>query len=165
LTGQSCNETTDECVSASFSMDIRPGVCPAKVMTNAQGQLPVALIGADVNMVDVTSLRLSRADGVGTPLPPMQGPPGPGPKFGDVSSPTESCACPGGAPDGFEDLVVPFDLEMVVRSLQLGTVSARTQVELRLTGSLFDGTPFTAADCATIQSPAGTGSSAVRKKD
>ncbi len=162
LPGQLCNETTAECVISEMSMDVRPGVCPARVMVSARGQLPIALVGADVELIDVTTVRLSRVDGVGTSLPPMQGPPGPGPRFDDVSGRAEACVCSGAAPDGFDDLVMPFDLEKVVQLLRLGAVRGGTQVELRLTGSLLDGTPFTATDCVTIQSTGRIGSSAAQ---
>lgn len=162
VAGEACDELADECVSAGFSIDVRPGVCPAKVMTNGRGQLPVALIGAKVRLVDFASVRVSRADGVGTPVRPMLGPSGPAPRFGDVSSPSEACTCPGGAPDGLEDLTLPFDLEAVVQSLRLATVRNGGRVELRLTGRLRDGTPFDAVDCVTIQSPGRNGTGAAQ---
>ena len=61
-------------------LEIKPGSCPASFNPKSKGKLPVVLVGTsdfDVSDVDLLSLTLERADGVGGFVPPLDGPPGP----------------------------------------------------------------------------------------
>lgn len=159
--GQACDEAAAQCLQHAFTMDIKPGVCPVKVMTSGQGNLPVGIVGVDVRQIDVNSVRLMRVDGVGKPVKAMTGS-GQGPRFRDVSGPAQACACPGGEPDGVEDLVVSFKLNEVVKELRLDSLRSGAVVELQITGTLRDGTSMTASDCVTIHAPGRNGISSAQ---
>ena len=160
-TVQSCNESADQCVSGEFTVDIKPGVCPARVLTTAQGFLPVALVGFDVRQINPNSVRMVRADGVGKFVDAMNGN-GQAPRFRDESGPMQSCGCPDVGPDGSEDLIVSFKLDKMVKDLRLDNLRSGTVVELKLTGKMRDGTPFSATDCVVIQSPGRNGTAAAQ---
>ena len=60
-------------------VDIKPGSCPNSFNRNSNGVLPVALVGTpgfDVTQIDIGTILLSRADGVGGAVAPHEGPPG-----------------------------------------------------------------------------------------
>jgi hypothetical protein len=160
-TASSCNEDSEQCAASEFTVDIKPGMCPARVMTTALGYLPVAIVGLDVWQIDPDSVRLSRADGVGSSVDAVNTS-GQSPRFRDESGPMQSCTCPDAAPDGTEDLLVSFKLDQVVQSLRLGSLRSGAIVELKLTGQMRDGTPFSASDCITVQSPGRNGPAAAQ---
>lgn len=140
-------------------LDIRPGSCPNPIQPESGGVLPVGLVAGpefDPLAVDLSSLELARADGVGGAVLPLAGPPGPSTQFEDVSSPAplESCtheeiACDHMSPDGQKDWLLFFDLQEVAELL---TVEPPPQavVELVLSGRLLDGTPFAGQDCVVV---------------
>jgi hypothetical protein len=71
-------------------LDIKPGSCPNSFNRKTHGVLPVALVGTedfDVSTVDLATVRLSRADGVGGSVAPHEGPRGPHSVFEDVATP------------------------------------------------------------------------------
>ena len=75
-----CDPITTDCVEVTGFLDIKPGSCPNPFNRHGNGVLPVALVGTvefDVAQVDLSTLRLSRADGVGGSVAPNDGPPGP----------------------------------------------------------------------------------------
>ncbi|MDO8628943.1 MAG: hypothetical protein Q7R41_00475, partial [Phycisphaerales bacterium] len=156
----------DEC-EPQATLDIRPGACPNPVSPRSHGVLPAAIVGSstlDVTQIDTASLELRRADGVGGSVAPLFGPPGPGIQVADVATPFagSTCDCHGLGPDGTDDLVVKFSTAEMVRSLELESFSPGTPVELTVTGSMNDGTPFEASDCIVIAGgsvkPSGRGS-------
>ena len=107
----------------------------------------------DVTEIDVDTLTLSRADGVGGVVTPLTGPPGPGISIDDVATPFlgEPCDCHNLAGDGIDDLVLKFSTPELVDVLELGEVEGDTFVEFTLSGVLLDGTPFGGSDCVVVQ--------------
>jgi hypothetical protein len=156
VAGETCNEADTRCESnPDFALDIKPGMCPNRLQTNARGQLQTAVMGNAVASIDVMTVTLSRTDGVGGSVRPLQGPPGPRPQWGDVASPSPGgpCTCGSSTSDGMVDLVLQFDQAQMVQALQLERLRSSAEVELRLNGRLRDGTPFEVVDCVTVQTP------------
>ena len=152
------NGIPDECEARVLGLDIKPGGCPNAFNRNSHGVLPVALIGAvnfDVTTVDVASVRLSRADGVGSKVAPNEGPPGPHSVFEDVATPFggQTCDCHNLAGDGIDDLSMTFRTDAVVAALDLDGLPAGALVELVVSGCLLDGTAFRASDCLRLVPP------------
>ena len=146
------NGIPDEC---ELALDIKPRSCPNPVNLRSQGVLPVALIGSelfDVTQVDVDSLALARADGVGGSVAPLTGPRRLRPRVADVATAFdgEPCECHDIGPDGIDDLVLKFSTPEMVETLELGSLPRGTSVMLTLSGSLLDGTEFEASDCIVI---------------
>jgi len=140
---------------ATLSLDIKPGGCPNPLNRSSRGLLPVALLGTadfDAGTIDVFSVRLSRADGVGGYAVPHEGPPGPHSVFEDVATPFEGepCDCHDLGGDGIVDLAMKFRIGDLVSALLLSELPAGVTVELMVTGDLLDGTSFEARDCITI---------------
>jgi hypothetical protein len=138
------------------SLDIKPGSCPNPLNRDSNGKLPVALVGTDeLNAadVDLSTLELSRADGVGGFVDAFSGRPGPKRNLEDVATPFggEACDCHGASGDGVLDVQMKFDTAELRSALELGSVPKRTLLELCVTGRLNDGTPFIACDCVRIQ--------------
>jgi probable HAF family extracellular repeat protein len=146
---------------ATLSLDIKPGSCPNPLNRRSRGVLPVAVVGTedfDATQIDVSSVVLSRADGVGGAVAPNEGPPGPHSVFEDVATPFEgeACDCDDASGDGMMDLSLKFRTDDVVEILQLDDLEFGGEVELVVTGTLLDGTEFsTAGDCILIV-PQGT---------
>ena len=138
------------------AFDIKPGSCPNPFNRNSQGVMPTALLGSghfDVTMVDVDSLMLTRADGVGGGAMPLQGPPGPGIHVEDVGTPydgDEACGCHEAGGDGFDDLTMKFSSPAVGEALELDEFLPGDTIELMISGTLADGTEFSATDCIRI---------------
>ena len=154
------NGVPDECeaVVLDLGLDIKPGGCPNVFNRNSHGVLPVALLGGadfDVTTVDVSSVRLLRADGVGGAVAPNEGPPGPHSVFEDVATPFagQTCDCLDLAGDGILDLSMKFRTDAVVAALGLNDLPAGALVELVLRGCLLDGTAFSAGDCLRLVPP------------
>ena len=136
-------------------LDIKPGSCPNPLNRRSRGVLPVAILGAadfDATTIDVSSVVLARADGIGGGLAPHEGPPGPHSVFDDVATPFEGepCDCHDLGADGIPDLLMKFKTRQVVAALLLYELSPGATVELVVTGNLLDGTAFEARDCVTI---------------
>lgn len=135
-------------------IDIMPGSCPNSFNPRSHGVLPVAIIGTDdldVTEIDVSSVVLSRADGLGGEVGPNEGPPGPHSVFEDVATPFdgEPCDCHHATTDGVLDLSMKFRTDDVVAALGLDVLQG--QVEVVVSGMLLDGTEFTsAADCLRL---------------
>ena len=140
-------------VLAGPSLDIRPSICPNLVNRDVRGLLPVALVG-DVDFVvshvDLASLRLSRADGVGGSVTPL---PSPRRRFAglvDVAAPPVSGMCSTLGADGIRDLRILFGQASVVTRLELGALEPNATVEICLSGQTRGGTPFSACDHAIV---------------
>src|SRR6185436_20430672 len=137
------------------AMDIKPGSCPNSFNPGSHGVLPVALVGSetfDVTQVDLSTLQLARADGVGGSVAPLQGPPGPHITVADVATPFagEECGCGTGGSDGILDLDMKFASDDLSTELQLESLPKGALVELVLSGALLDGTAFSASDCVRL---------------
>ena len=144
------------------SLDIQPGSCPNPFNRHGNGVLPVALVGTvefDPTEVDLSTLQLSRADGVGGSVAPNEGPPGPHSVFEDVATPFDGkgCECHDLGGDGIDDLSMKFKTRDLVDALELDELPGGAVVELVLSGSLLDGTPFVAGDCIVIVPPGDLG--------
>jgi hypothetical protein len=147
-------------VGIAAYLDIKPGSCPNPLNRCSHGVLPVAIVGTadfDVTQIDVDTLVLTRADGVGGSVVPLMGPPGPGIRVEDVATPFEGepCECHELGGDGIDDLSMKFDTEAVVAEFELNDLPGGAMVELVLSGDLADGTPFTASDCIRLVPPEG----------
>lgn len=152
---EACEDPDPGCVEGHTAFDIKPESCPNELNRNSNGKLPVALLGTDdfdPQDVDISTVQLSRADGVGVPVSPNVGPPGPRPKFEDVGTPFpgELPACHDLAGDGVVDLLFKFPNQDVVAAFELDFEPSGSTIELKLTGSLLDGTPFHASDTIFI---------------
>ena len=136
-------------------LDIKPGSCPNPLNRRSKGVLPTALVGTPdfpVDEVDQSTLLLSRADGIGGFVSPLDGYHAPGIVFDDVATPFEGepCDCHDLDGDGIVDLVMKFDVPELVEMLELGDLPVHTFVELRVSGQLLDGTMFEAFDCVRL---------------
>jgi hypothetical protein len=136
-------------------LDIKPGSCPNPVNPRSRGVVPIAIVGSesfDVTNVDIESLILARADGVGGSVAPLAGPHGPRAHIEDVATPFdgEECDCHELGSDGFDDLALKFSTVEVSEALQLRSLPNKRPVALTISGSLLDGTTFTASDCIRL---------------
>jgi hypothetical protein len=127
-------------------LDIKPGSCPNPLNRGSRGLLPMAVLGTmdyDVAMIDESSLRLARVDGVGGEVEPHSA------VYEDVATPFdgEPCDCHDMGGDGIMDLLLMFRTPDVVDALELDGMSHGDVVELVVTGTLLDGTAFEAYDC------------------
>jgi hypothetical protein len=147
----------DECL-VILDLDIKPGSCPNSFNSRSRGVLPVGLLGQadlDITMVDVSSIMLSRADGVGGSVTPHEGPPGPHSVLDDVGTPFEGepCNCHELEGDGFTDLSMKFDRPELVEALELESAEPGAFIELVVTGVLTNGQLFEASDCIRLVPP------------
>ena len=145
-------------LSPCQELDIKPGSCPNSYNRGSHGVLPVALVGTadfDVSMVDISSLLLSRADGIGGSVAPNEGPPGPHTVIGDAATPFygDGCACHEEDGDGIPDLKMKFKTDDLVPALELNDLDPGALVELVLSGTTYDGKPFIAHDCIRLVPP------------
>jgi len=119
-----------------------------------RGVVEVALVGEDsfdVAQVDLESLSLYRADGIGGTVALFMGPSGPWISVDDVATPLHGgpCACHDQEGDGIDDLVLTFSTPNLAEVLELDSVELGSIVELVLYGYLLDGYPFEASDCVS----------------
>jgi hypothetical protein len=143
------------------SVDIKPGSCPNSYNRSSRGVLPVAILGTgdfDVTQIDLESVVISRADGMGGAIGPNEGPPGPHSEFEDVGTPFEgeTCDCHELAGDGYLDLSMKFKTQDLVQVLELYELPSGDLVELLVSGTLkeeFGGTPFSGSDCVRLVPP------------
>ncbi len=148
------NGVPDEC-QAFLQLDIKPGLCPNSLNPRSHGVLPVALMSTDeidVTRLDISTVRMSRADCVGGEVAPNEGPPGPHSVVEDVGTPFKGdpCDCHEVEGDGIDDLSMKFRTADLVAELELGDLDPGDEIKLILTGNLVDGTPFEASDCISL---------------
>ncbi len=144
--------TTPEAV---VHLDIKPGSCPNPVNPRSRGVVPMAIVGSssfDVTRIDVDSLTLARADGVGGIVTPMTGNRGPRAQTEDLATPLsgDPCSCHELGGDGIDDLLLKFSTPDLGMTLELAALERGTSVVLTLRGALLDGTEFEAFDCIVI---------------
>jgi hypothetical protein len=140
------------------ALDIKPGSCPNSFNRHSRGVLPVALLGTadiDATAIDVSSILLARADGIGGSVAPHEGPPGPHSVLEDVGTPFDGewCDCHDLEGDGITDLMMHFKTDDVVETLELNDLDPGALVELVVSGNLLDGMAFTASDCIRLVPP------------
>jgi hypothetical protein len=155
---------------AGAQIDLKPGACPNSWNRRSRGVLSVAIVGGagdlDVNQIDPDTVVLSRADQkgssendpIGLRVAPNPGPTGPpGTKLADVATPFDGGVndCHDLDGDGVTDLLLKFKSEDVVRELEMGDFQNGALVQLVVSGSLLDGTPFKASGDALRLVPAG----------
>jgi hypothetical protein len=138
-------------------LDILPGECPNELNPRRFGTVRIAVVGTptfEVWRINTTSLALSRADGVGGVVKPIHRRSGPVIRFADVARPVDAdlCACGTGG-DGVTDYVLSLSARDLIDTLELDSAKPDSAIRLLLTGSLLDGSLFSAADCVTIISP------------
>jgi hypothetical protein len=148
--------------AVEVAVDIKPGSCPNPLNRTSNGVLPVAVLGTDmfdVMNIDLDTVTLSRADGMGGSVGPNNGPPGPPPTFEDVAAPFmgEPCECDELGPDGITDLSLKFRTSDLVAELGLDGLMPGDLVELCVSGLTFDGTLFEGCGCVWIVPPGGSG--------
>jgi hypothetical protein len=144
--------TISAAVATEVAFDIKPGSCPNSFNRKSNGTLPTAILGTgdfDVTQIDVATLQLARADGVGGSVSPMRS------GIWDVGAPDdgEGCECNEDGPDGYDDLLLKFRSPDVVAALELNGLMGGQMVELVISGMLQDGTPFTGTDCIRLVPP------------
>jgi hypothetical protein len=157
------NGVPDEC-EAFITVDVKPEHCPNLLNAAGNGAVEVALLGSatfDVGSIDLSSIRISRTDGIGALVEPYEGESGPGSgALDDVATPfvgsMPGCHDVGG--DGFIDVIVYFASGDLAQGLQLGAIAPGNVVELVVSGLLENGEAFAAHDVITLTSPAGPGS-------
>ncbi|MHC5110036.1 MAG: Calx-beta domain-containing protein [Planctomycetota bacterium] len=140
---------------AGAFMDAMPRTCPNTFPARRGGVLNVALLGSgefDVSMVDLSSLRLARADGVGGHVKPKRQSRLLA-RLRDVGSParSEGCECQKGERDRIDDVNLKFNARLLTQRLELREVPDDSYVEVRLEGFWHDGTPFEAFDCLLVR--------------
>lgn len=153
-TEDSCNPNSGACVhegECGALLDIKPGLCPNPVNVQKRNYVIVALVGTasfNPNQVDYSSLRLVRADEVGSPVAPIASTV----VLQDLATPLfdEPCACHALGGDGKLDLRMKFYTEDVVAAFFLEAFSPGTTVQLTLQANLLDGTPIAASDCIEV---------------
>jgi hypothetical protein len=139
-------------------VDIRTGACPNPFNRNGRGVLPINVLGTadfDVTQIDLSTVVLSRADGVGGSVAPNEGPPGPHSVYSDTGTPFdgEACDCHHAGADGIMDLRMKFRTDEMVAALELDSLPEGTDLELVVSGTLMDGTDFAGSDCVRIVPP------------
>lgn len=130
--------------------DIKPGSCPNPLNAQSEGVTPITLLGTDtldVINVDLESLSLSRADGVGGSLRPVLHH-----HVSDVGTPFygAACECHVLRGDGIADLNMRFSTQEIVQALELLVGDHEDVIELIINGRLVDGREFEALDCITL---------------
>jgi hypothetical protein len=147
-----------EASELELPLDIKPGACPNPLNRKSKGKLPVSILGTmdfDVSTIDISSLQMARADGVGGTVTPNEGPPGPHTVIEDTGTPFEGepCDCGDLGEDGINDLSMKFKTPQIVAAFELNDLPGGAVVEFVVSGTLLDGTPFTARDCISIVPP------------
>jgi len=129
-------------VVTRVAIDIKPGSCPNPLNVKSLGVFPVAVLGSedfDVSSIDVASIRLSGIAAIRS-------------SFEDVETPlvdANECECSTEGPDGFLDLTLKFETQMIVEAI--GEVDHGDELVLELTGVLSDETPIEGSDCVIIR--------------
>jgi hypothetical protein len=130
-------------------VDIKPTSCPNPLNLNAQGTLPVAILGTstlDVTQIDPASIRLAGVaplrftyQDVATPFSPFIGKSG-------------ANACTTLGPDGFTDLTMAFNATQIAAAI--GPVTNGQVLTLQLTGNFlpqYGGAPIVGEDVVVIK--------------
>lgn len=141
------NEPVDEGEDPADDVLVVLDVQPSGINRSSKGVVPAAILGdadLDVSLIDVSTISIWRADGVGGIVAPLSSP---GIAFEDVSGP----GSPDASPDGVLDLVMKFSTPELVESLELKELDKNGLVELVVSGALQDGTPFSGSDWIVVR--------------
>jgi hypothetical protein len=125
-----------------LAVDIKPGSCPNPLNVKSQGVLPAAILGTDtldVTTIDPASVRLAGVEPLRWAIEDVATP---------MADSAEDCECTTEGPDGYDDLTLKFDTQAIVAAL--GDVEDGAELELTLTGALYDGTPIEGSDCIRV---------------
>ncbi len=138
-----------------IEIDIKTGSCPNPVNRRSRGVVPMAIIGSldfDVSEIDLDSLTLAQADGVGGSVSPLNGTKEPGIVIEDVATAFdgETCACHDLGGDGIDDLSMKFSTADMVSTLRLDNFPRGATIELMIRGFLLNGTEFAGVDCIVV---------------
>ncbi|MFH1314035.1 MAG: choice-of-anchor D domain-containing protein [Candidatus Eisenbacteria bacterium] len=142
-------EDTDVCgVEIPVYVDIRPRMCPNRLVLDSPLMLLVTILGeADrsVRDIDVPTLRLSR-EGLTASLAPS------GWIYEDAATPfTDNlCGCHKLGADGFEDLKIRLPIPDVASVLELAGLEHQA-VTLVINGNLAGGEPVSGRDCIVVE--------------
>jgi len=145
----------DVVAEVTLGLDIKPGSCPNSLNATSRGYLPISILGtaeSDARDVDLDTVMLSRADGVGGSVAAHEGRRGPRSVLEDTGTPFggELCDCHDLEGDGIEDLSMKFETQVVVVALELDLEARGTVLELVVSGFLLNGTPFVLSDCVVM---------------
>lgn len=140
-------------LTGALTLDVGPGQCPNNVAINAPGTTKVTLVGTWAHSLsgnlDLNSVTLRRADGVGNPIRlaslPLALVDVTRPYYGPVGG------CNTSGPEAYADATFNVPNWMLKRAFGLSAMPVGSQVELRLAGRLNDGTSFDLTDFITLQ--------------
>ncbi|NYT02870.1 MAG: hypothetical protein GKC10_08975 [Methanosarcinales archaeon] len=112
--------------ASGLDLDISPGVCPNSLDLKSQGVLDIAILGSedlDVKTVDAANATLARGGWEGR-LKPLYW------NYEDVAAPMvgegeSACPCHQAGQDGFEDLILKFDIYFMIKNLELQAVAGQ----------------------------------------
>ena len=127
-------------------IDIRPASCFNPLNVYSKGVLPVAVLGTeefDVNDIDIASIRLADVAPFKSNYLDITGP---------ESEEPNACGCTATCPDGYTDLTLKFrTIELVEVLTEIyGEINEGDELELNLTGELYDGSMIEGLDYITV---------------
>jgi hypothetical protein len=122
-------------------IDIKPKSCPNPLNVKSIGVLPVAILGTvdfDVRDIDIATLEINGVTPIKT-------------AFEDITTPSalELCDCEALYGDTYEDLVLYFNTQDIVETLE--DPQDGEQIQLTLKAMLNDGTEVEGTDCVLIK--------------
>lgn len=130
--------------------DVVPGTCTNPHDVAATDLYLVQILGRadlDLSALDLASVTLARVDGLGMAVRPIYA------TLLDAGSASPTGVCPTQDPDGFDDAVLRFSTPETTDFLDLDLEPTDQVVEVLLTGTLLDGTPFSARDVIQVDRP------------
>jgi hypothetical protein len=138
--------------------DIKPGACPNPFNRGSNGVQPISILGTatfNVHDINLSTVRVGRADGMFDTARPNEGPPGPHSVYEDTGTPFDGaqCACNSAEGDGIVDLSMKFKTQDMVTAMHLNDLSTGALVPLKFTGQLNNGQAFEAVDCLRLVPP------------
>jgi len=133
------------------SIDIKPGSCPNPINLKEKGVVSVAILGSDkfnATDIDPSSVSIGRGGIEEVAVPSIRW------SLEDVATPFtgEPCACHDLIGDGILDLVLKFEAQSLVGTLELDGVEGG-EIPLRLTGRIkeeYGGERFKGEDCVRV---------------
>lgn len=135
----------------TISIDIKPGSCPNPINLKEKGVVSIAVLGSDkfnTTDIDPSSVSIGRVGIEEVAVPSIRW------SLEDVATPFpgEPCACHDLIGDGILDLVLKFEAQSLVGTLELDGVVGG-EIPLRLTGRIEEesgGKRFKGEDCIKV---------------